>query len=581
MAQKTNLNVSPYYDDFDTSKNFHKVLYRPGFAVQARDLTSQQSILQNQVEEMGRNIFKEGAIISGGEVGMDKQYYAVKIQGTFNTTDITSNISSYKDKIITGATSGVAATVVGTADASGDDPITLFVKYLNPDLTGEQFVFTDGENLFADGAIGSFIAGQESLTIQSSDATAIGSAVTVAAGTYFVRGHFVNVSEQTLVLDKYGNTPSYRIGFTVTEDLVTPEEDTTLYDNATGTSNENAANATFTVSLSGTSTENITVDQSGNNLLVSASPKKINEIREIVKEVDIPTTQIMLEARLIEVTLGDQEEMGFDWERLAKTTLIFAEQTDPVRMGDNLTYNGQLPGSTPTLNTPTGGEQYITEDFGGLPLGLLPQQMPYTRNLDNINPFGRQLTAFDVTLDMLLKDNQADILTNSQVVTVNGQEATIEMVDVIPYLASSGGIGGQMQILKETVGIKLHILPYVNSDGYITTEITPELSSIISWTSQGYPWTKKRTSTTTVRVLDGETIVIAGLVTTEEVEVRSKVPVLWRIPIIGKRWFSHNEISEKKTDLIIQVKPTIVVDNYSGIDKKEYHIDAEESIINE
>jgi len=243
MAQKTNLNVSPYYDDFDTSKNFHKVLYRPGFAVQARELTTQQSILQNQVEEMGRNIFKEGAIISGGEVGMDKQYYAVKVQGTFNTTDITSNISSYTDTVITGASSGVSAKVVGTVAASGDDPITLFVKYLNPDLTGEQYVFTDGENIAADSAIGSFVAGQESLTLQSSSATAIGSAVTVASGTYFVRGHFVNVTEQTLILDKYGNTPSYRIGFTVTEDLVTPEEDTTLYDNATGTSNENAAGA--------------------------------------------------------------------------------------------------------------------------------------------------------------------------------------------------------------------------------------------------------------------------------------------------------------------------------------------------
>ena len=135
---------------------------------------------------MGRNIFKEGAIISGGEVGMDKQYYAVKVQGTFNTTDITSNISSYTDTIITGASSGVSAKVVGTIAASGDDPITLFVKYLNPDLTGEQYVFTDGENLSSDGAIGSFVAGQESLTLQSSDATAIGSAVTVASGTYFV-----------------------------------------------------------------------------------------------------------------------------------------------------------------------------------------------------------------------------------------------------------------------------------------------------------------------------------------------------------------------------------------------------------
>jgi len=342
------------------------------------------------------------------------------------------------------------------------------------------------------------------------------------------------------------------------------------------------ANANDIATLLSNVAENITVDQSGNNLLVSASPKKINEIREIVNKIDIPTTQIMLEARLIEVTLGDQQEMGIDWERLAKTSLIFAEQTDGQRMG-NLSYGGGVPGSEAASSFPDENvtDEYISEDFGSTSFGLIPQEMPWSRNLEGVNPFGRQLTAFDVTLDMLLKENQADILTNSQVVTVNGQQATIEMVDVIPYVASSGGIGGQMQIMKETVGIKLHILPYVNSDGYITTEITPELSSIISWTAQGYPWTKKRTSTTTVRVLDGETIVIAGLVTTEEVETQTKVPVLYRIPIIGKRWFTHNEVSEKKTDLIIQVKPTIVVDNYSGIDKKDYHIEAEGRVLDE
>ena len=342
------------------------------------------------------------------------------------------------------------------------------------------------------------------------------------------------------------------------------------------------ANANDIATLLSNVAENITIDKSGNNLLVSASPKKINEIREIVKKVDMPTTQIMLEARLIEVTLGDQQEMGIDWERLAKTTLIFAEQTDEQRMG-NLNFGGSIPGSEASSSFPNENvnDEYISEDFGNTAFGVIPQEMPWSRNLEGVNPFGRQLTAFDVTLDMLLKENQADILTNSQVVTVNGQQATIEMVDVIPYVASSGGIGGQMQIMKETVGIKLHILPYVNSDGYITTEITPELSSIIAWTAQGYPWTKKRTSTTTVRVLDGETIVIAGLVTTEEVETKTKVPVLYRIPIIGKRWFTHNEVSEKKTDLIIQVKPTIVVDNYSGIDKKEYHIEAEERMFDE
>jgi len=340
------------------------------------------------------------------------------------------------------------------------------------------------------------------------------------------------------------------------------------------------ANANDIAKLLANITENITVDQSGNNLLVSASPKKINDIREIVEQIDIPTTQIMLEARLIEVTLGDQIEMGFDWERLAKTTLIFAEKTDPVRMGD-FAYGGSVPGSDPSIVGEGTSSEYLSETFSGTPMGLLPQEMPWSRNLEDLNPFGRQLTAFDVTLDMLLKENQADILTNSQVVTINGQQATIEMVDVIPYLASSGGIGGQMQIMKETVGIKLHILPYVNSDGYITTEITPELSSIIAWTAQGYPWTKKRTSTTTVRVKDGETIIIAGLVTTEEVETQTKVPMLWRIPVIGKRWFTHTETTEKKTDLIIQVKPTIVVDQYSGIDKQDYHIDAEEKFLDE
>ena len=182
---------------------------------------------------------------------------------------------------------------------------------------------------------------------------------------------------------------------------------------------------------------------------------------------------------------------------------------------------------------------------------------------------------------MLIKDNKADVLTNSQVVTVNGHEATIEMVDVIPYLASSGGISGNMQVLKESVGVKLQILPYVNTDGYITTKITPEVSSITSWTAQGYPWTKKRTSSTTVRVKDGETIVIAGLVTTQDIVTKTKVPILWRIPIIGKRWFTHTNIDAKKTDLVIQVKPTIVVDNYSGIDRQEYHIDAEKKVYEE
>ena len=74
MAQKTDLNVAPYYDDFDITDNFHRVLFRPGFAVQARELTQLQSILQNQIERHGQNVFKDGTVIIPGQVSISNNY---------------------------------------------------------------------------------------------------------------------------------------------------------------------------------------------------------------------------------------------------------------------------------------------------------------------------------------------------------------------------------------------------------------------------------------------------------------------------------------------------------------------------
>ena len=82
MAQKKDLNISPYYDDFDPSNNFYKVLFKPGFPVQARELTSLQSILQNQVEEFGSHMFKEGSEVIPGGVTIDVAYDAVKLNAT-------------------------------------------------------------------------------------------------------------------------------------------------------------------------------------------------------------------------------------------------------------------------------------------------------------------------------------------------------------------------------------------------------------------------------------------------------------------------------------------------------------------
>ena len=88
MAQKTDLNVSPYYDDFDVNDNFHRVLFRPGFAVQARELTTLQSILQNQVERHGQHTFKEGTVIVPGQISISNAYTSIQLASQFGGEDV-------------------------------------------------------------------------------------------------------------------------------------------------------------------------------------------------------------------------------------------------------------------------------------------------------------------------------------------------------------------------------------------------------------------------------------------------------------------------------------------------------------
>ena len=80
MSQKTDLNISPYYDDFDESKKFHKILFRAGRPVQARELTQSQSLLQNQVQRFGDHMFKEGSIVNGAETDIDMDVEFVKLE---------------------------------------------------------------------------------------------------------------------------------------------------------------------------------------------------------------------------------------------------------------------------------------------------------------------------------------------------------------------------------------------------------------------------------------------------------------------------------------------------------------------
>jgi len=250
MPQKTNLNINPYYDDFDKYDNFYRVLFKPGYPIQARELTTLQSILQNQIESFGSHIFKEGSMVIPGGVTFDANYNSVKINSDHLGIDVNIYASNLVGKKLRGQTSGVIATVdkwLDVSESEGITNLTLFVRYLNADNAGEVVPFTDGEVLIVESGFTygntTVNAGETVASLIDEDATAVGTSVGIADGVYFIRGTFVDVAKDKIVLDAYRADSSYRVGLTILEEIVTAKDDNSLYDNAKGYSNYAAPGA--------------------------------------------------------------------------------------------------------------------------------------------------------------------------------------------------------------------------------------------------------------------------------------------------------------------------------------------------
>ena len=243
-----NYSIAPYYDDFDETKNYHRILYRPGYAVQARELTQMQTTLQAQLDRFGQYAFKHGSRVVGGKVTLNTEYDFIKIDSTFvhsvgGTLNSDGYLSSFVGTTITGsANSGtnITAKVLAVIPSDGSDPNTLYIKYNNTGGAARTTsTFAAGEEFSSSGATTFY--GQ----VQSTGTpTGVGSSVNIEEGVYFVSGTFIYVPKASLTLDKYTNTPSYVIGLNVIEEIIDTDTDNTLKDNAQGTPNEAAPGAT-------------------------------------------------------------------------------------------------------------------------------------------------------------------------------------------------------------------------------------------------------------------------------------------------------------------------------------------------
>lgn len=225
----TDTSVAPYFDDFDEDKGFVRLLFRPGRAVQTRELTQLQTVLQNQITRFGQNVFKEGSVVIPGGASVDSGYEYVTV-----TAEEAGSIVA--GAAIVGNDSGLEARLLQIVAPEGDDPLTFYVRY-------QGGGFSDGGRFQADETLtwtnpdsgsGTFIAVE----------SGTGTKIDLQKGIYFVNGFFAAATSQSLIIGKYGIPSGFQeIGLIVAESLVTSDDDSSLLDNSNGTSNFNAPGA--------------------------------------------------------------------------------------------------------------------------------------------------------------------------------------------------------------------------------------------------------------------------------------------------------------------------------------------------
>lgn len=299
----------------------------------------------------------------------------------------------------------------------------------------------------------------------------------------------------------------------------------------------------------------IAIDPRTNKLIITDVAEVFPQVENILAELDIKPPQILIEAQIVEVNKTSGLNLGFEYGG-GDGTIV--SSTGPKRKVD-LEYikgigvkgwNYIFP-SKDQLNSDSGSgsdsSSSSSSDGGDDEGGLL------------------DFSAFNIVLKSLLTRGEAKYLGKPKVVTLNNKTATITTSTdaTVGYTQSLSGSGGTEMSTssaeRKRVGLTLQVTPQVNREGYVTLYVQPSYSDVVSSGFENTKDTTTRAASTLVRVKNGQTVVIGGLLTSRETDQTRKVPLLGDIPIIG--WlFTSKTKSKSTTDLVIFITPTILAE---------------------
>ena len=311
---------------------------------------------------------------------------------------------------------------------------------------------------------------------------------------------------------------------------------TTTTSNTNSTTSNNDGKTTAEIS------GNLTVDKATNSLLFYGTASEAQKVRVVLDQIDIPYEQVSLEAQVMSINKTDSKNLGIEWE-WSKAPQYYEEYT-PEKITIDAT-TGKTTSIEPAEITKRASSFNKGTTGGIISFGRSPDGLPYE-------------FYYAAKINALINNGKANILSKPKITTINGKEATINIGGEVPIptLTVSDNTTTTTYEYKET-GIILKYTPRVNDDGYITAKIHTEVSTpTYDADTKAYRF-NKRSADTQVRLKDGETMVIGGLIGSDESKVMSKIPFLGDLPILG-RFFSNVNNSKNESEVIIFVTARIV-----------------------
>ncbi len=361
----SNTFTSTYKDDFRDSDHYHKILFNSGVALQARELTQVQTILQTQIARLGNNLFKEGAVIKPGGANLQPRYEFIKLDPS---TDFSNN-ASWIGATFQGDESTIQVKVLQYIAAEGADPGTVYVQYLNTGTAGgtETIRVTPGETLNSVAPLAGQALEVQTTNIDTNPAVGSGILATLKSGVYYARGHFVFTEDQSKVISKYKDTIDEDIlGFKVVEDVVSASDDAGLFDNQGAVPNTSAPGADrYRIKL----TISLESEVTGNESFVPVSKiidGVIYSTNNVVDAYNIPNELI---AKRISENSGDYIVKPYiaHFEKDSQDTHLLLKVSDGVAVVDGFRAARDFP-TTIRLEKPTSTKTITNEvvpiDFG-------------------------------------------------------------------------------------------------------------------------------------------------------------------------------------------------------------------------